>query len=58
MDATNQGHDVENLFRGVTKKSGGRPRVDFQLARFACYLVAMNDRRAQGGRALATWSHR
>lgn len=40
--ATNQGYDVETLFVGVTEKSGGRPREDFHLSRFACYLVAMN----------------
>ena len=37
-----QGHEVENLFRGVTKKGAGRPQQDYELARFACYLVAMN----------------
>lgn len=37
-----QGHSVENLFRGVTKKGSGRPQQDYELARFACYLVAMN----------------
>lgn len=37
-----QGHDTENLFTGVSKKTGGRPQQDFELARFACYLVAMN----------------
>ncbi|QIX53095.1 MULTISPECIES: phage antirepressor KilAC domain-containing protein [Rhodococcus] len=40
--AKNQGLDVDTLFVGATEKSGGRPREDFQLARFACYLVAMN----------------
>ena len=40
--ATNQGNVVNDLFRGVTKKSQGRPREDVELARFACYLVAMN----------------
>ncbi|HJE10939.1 MAG TPA: phage antirepressor KilAC domain-containing protein [Corynebacterium glutamicum] len=37
-----QGHKIEDLFRGVTKKGGGRPQQDFELARFAAYLVAMN----------------
>lgn len=37
-----QGHDVSSLFTGVSKKSGGRPQQDYDLARFACYLVAMN----------------
>lgn len=37
-----QGQNVENLFTGVSKKTGGRPQQDYELARFACYLVAMN----------------
>lgn len=37
-----QGHRVDDLFRGSTKKSGGRPQQDFELARFAAYLAAMN----------------
>ena len=37
-----QGHDVKTLFTGVSKKTGGRPQQDYELARFACYLVAMN----------------
>lgn len=40
--AVAQGHDVNTLFRGVTKKGAGRPQQDIELARFACYLVAMN----------------
>lgn len=40
--AANQGQDPDALFVGVTEKSGGRPRVDVQLSRFAAYLVAMN----------------
>lgn len=40
--ATNQGFDAADLFVGVTENSGGRPREDFHLTRFACYLVAMN----------------
>lgn len=42
FSAENQGNRVEILFRGVTKKGGGRPQRDFELARFAAYLVAMN----------------
>lgn len=37
-----QGHDVSSLFRGVTKKGSGRPQQDFEVARFAAYLTAMN----------------
>ncbi|MGO3325356.1 phage antirepressor KilAC domain-containing protein [Gordonia sp. (in: high G+C Gram-positive bacteria)] len=37
-----QGSTADTLFRGVTKKGSGRPQQDFELARFACYLVAMN----------------
>lgn len=37
-----QGHDPESLFGVITEKSGGRPREDIQLSRFAAYLVAMN----------------
>lgn len=37
-----QGHDVKTLFTSVSKKTGGRPQQDYELARFACYLVAMN----------------
>ncbi|KIA63051.1 phage antirepressor KilAC domain-containing protein [Nocardia vulneris] len=40
--AANQGFDVVALFVGVTENSGGRPREDLHLTRFACYLVAMN----------------
>jgi DNA-damage-inducible protein D len=40
--ADNQGHRVDDLFRGVTKKGDGRPQQDFELSRFAAYLVAMN----------------
>lgn len=42
MSAAAQGHESPNLFRGTTKKSGGRPQQDYELSRFACYLVAMN----------------
>jgi len=37
-----QGLDRHDLFRGNPEKSGGRPREDFHMVRFACYLVAMN----------------
>ncbi|WP_052077522.1 phage antirepressor KilAC domain-containing protein [Rhodococcoides fascians] len=40
--AENQGYRFEDLFVGVTEKSGGRPRFDYSMTRFACYLVAMN----------------
>lgn len=38
-----QGHNITDLFADAVKKSsGGRPAEDVELARFACYLVAMN----------------
>lgn len=37
-----QGYDRADLFRVSPEKTGGRPREDFHLSRFACYLVAMN----------------
>ena len=41
--AGNQGDSVATLFRGSTEKAtGGRPSADFELTRFAAYLVAMN----------------
>lgn len=40
--AHNQGFSVRTLFRVNPEKSGGRPRTDYQLTRFAAYLVAMN----------------
>lgn len=42
LTAQNQDLDPGTLFGGVTEKSGGRPREDFHLARYAAYLVAMN----------------
>ena len=42
VSAEAQGHDRHTLFTVDREKSGGRPREDFQIARFACYLVAMN----------------
>lgn len=41
--AANQNQPSESLFVGTVKKSeGGRPAEDIHLARYACYLVAMN----------------
>ncbi|MCF4006776.1 hypothetical protein L1O03_06230 [Corynebacterium uropygiale] len=37
-----QNCDVSRLFTGVSKKTMGRPQKDYELARFAAYLVAMN----------------
>lgn len=40
--ASNQGHDVTMNFAGSRKASRTNPAEDFQLSRFAAYLVAMN----------------
>ncbi|PPG35181.1 hypothetical protein C5E10_06210 [Pseudoclavibacter sp. RFBG4] len=40
--AENQDLDSDTLFVAATEKSGGRPRQDYHLTRFAAYLVAMN----------------
>jgi DNA-damage-inducible protein D len=40
--ARNQGHVVEDLFHRSVEKSGGRPRTDFDLTRYAAYLTVMN----------------
>ncbi|MFD0841180.1 phage antirepressor KilAC domain-containing protein [Williamsia serinedens] len=40
--AHNQGFNVRTLFTVNREKSGGRPRTDYLLTRFAAYLVAMN----------------
>lgn len=40
--ARNQNQVVAGLFRGVTKKGSGRPQQDYEMARYACYLIAMN----------------
>jgi len=40
--AENQDMDVDILFMRSHEKTGGRPREDFELARYAAYLVAMN----------------
>ena len=40
--AKNQGLDVDKLFLRSQEKTGGRPRDDYELSRYAAYLVAMN----------------
>lgn len=40
--AKNQGYVLDELFMTSHEKSGGRPREDVHLSRFAAYLVAMN----------------
>ncbi|MFC7450505.1 phage antirepressor KilAC domain-containing protein [Rhodococcus daqingensis] len=40
--AHNQGFNPKILFRVNTEKSGGRPRVDYLITRFAAYLISMN----------------
>ena len=40
--AENQKMDVTSLFTRSSKKTGGRPQEDYELSRFAAYLVAMN----------------
>lgn len=40
--AENQGHDAASNFAGSRKISGSKPGNDFELSRFAAYLVAMN----------------
>ncbi len=42
LAAQNSGMDVTSLFRRAPKKSGGRPREDYELERHAAYLVALN----------------
>lgn len=37
-----QGTNVGNLFVDATEKTGGRPRKNYRLTRYAAYLVAMN----------------
>lgn len=39
-----QGYEVDTLFRGATKKTGGHPQQDYELARFACYQLAFQTR--------------
>lgn len=40
--ARNQGQPIADLFNRSVKKTGGRPLTDYQLTRYAAYLVAMN----------------
>lgn len=40
--AHNQGFNVHTLFTVKREKTGGRPQTDYDLTRFAAYLVAMN----------------
>lgn len=43
--ARNQGHSVESVFRRSPEnpgQAGGRPRENYELNRFAAYLLAMN----------------
>lgn len=40
--AHNQKMDVTSLFTRSSKKTAGRPQEDYELTRFAAYLVAMN----------------
>lgn len=42
LAAANSGMDVEDLFRATAKKSGGRPQANYELARYAAYLTALN----------------
>lgn len=42
LAAQNSGHNVARLFARTRKNSGGRPAEDFELARFAAYLVSLN----------------
>lgn len=43
ISAANQGHDADEAFsRRREEGTGGRPREDYELTRFAAYLVVMN----------------
>jgi hypothetical protein len=42
LAARNTGGDVGHLFLGSQENTGGRPRADWLLTRYAAYLVAMN----------------
>lgn len=43
QSAKNSGRDADQHFSAITEKgTGGRPRSDYRLTRFAAYLVAMN----------------
>ncbi|SKQ87831.1 DNA-damage-inducible protein D [Mycobacteroides abscessus subsp. abscessus] len=51
--AHNEGFNAQILFRAVTKKTGGRPQIDFHATRFAAYLIAMNGHPGKRGVAAA-----
>ena len=40
--AYNAGHHPDQHFSRLREKGVGRPRADYRLTRYACYLVAMN----------------
>lgn len=42
QSAQNTGADIAHLFLGSQEKTGGRHRADWELTRYAAYLVAMN----------------
>lgn len=42
LAAENSGMDVDTLFARVRKNSGGRPQENYELSRYAAYLVALN----------------
>lgn len=42
VSADAQGANVGSLFVDATEKTGGRPRKNYRLTRYAAYLVAMN----------------
>lgn len=43
IGARNSGSDADQAFCRLRQEvTGGRPRVDYRLTRYACYLVAMN----------------
>lgn len=40
--AHNEGFNIRTLFTQTVEKSGGRPATDYNVTRFAAYLIAMN----------------
>ncbi|MBU8838043.1 phage antirepressor KilAC domain-containing protein [Mycolicibacterium goodii] len=40
--AAAEGFNVKTLFRVDPEKTGGRPRIDYSVTRYAAYLIAMN----------------
>jgi hypothetical protein len=42
LAAENSGMDSADLFRRAPKKTGGRPQENYEFARYAAYLVALN----------------